>query len=566
MIFLKQFNQRTDGSFKINPVNNVIKRTTAASTEALEENRKWVSSKNYWFARLGGLGGDYDGDTGSANSPMISFPDRTVKTFVESMAPHPSSSLYLHELEDDWVTLKEKGAYPVTGRGSTYSSTIRLETTTELLYLSGYDIWNDYFSFITRDIEDLPEGRDRKLVRGLSLADPDHYVALIYQDKRSFKIFYIETLINRMEARELRHKPLMIKREFLEVSGRVYDLFTTDDGYLSNIRAGDGNLYGVNTKTLGLYQTLKALLPVAQYHIRERSTGSKVMGREDAIRPTDTRIRRKVTSRKLMNGTRNVLSSFTFNDIWMYFFNIQDGKGGFAIPDRSTRTELTDPVRWKLQQRDQEEEIGGLYRRLISLARASRYVLVLPAGLRDLVIRQDGESMRRDETVDFFNKFRPVSLADTGFNFFLRYYEQLTPGRNFAIWNEKEKDFEPALPSDKGVCLALFQLKQLYEEICSGKREARDSTFSYIDIKLDIISPTTKNFHPEGLYSTEIFGLTGSNKSLVSHLKPVTTTDTFQGLQFRSLKVRKLNWVDFYLLNVVYLNRYHRNRLCLFLP
>ncbi|VFR12260.1 putative DNA-directed RNA polymerase beta subunit 2 [Salmonella phage SPFM10] len=273
-----------------------------------------------------------------------------------------------------------------------------------------------------------------------------------------------------------------------------------------------------------------------------------------------------MTSRKLMNGTRNVLSSFSTDDIWMYFFNIQDGKGGFARRNRSTRTELTDPVRWKLQQTFKEEEIGGLYRRLISLARAIPDVLVLPAGLRDLVIRQDGRDLRRDETVDFFNKFRPVSLSRSGFNFFLRYYEQLTPGRNESIWNEKEKDFEPALPSDKGADMALFQLKQLYEEICSGKRFARDSTFSYIDIKLDIISPTVCYFHPEGLYSTEIFGLTGSEAPLVSHLKPVTTTDTFQGLTKRSLKVRKLNWVDFYLLNVNKLNRYHRNRLCLFLP
>ncbi|VFR10777.1 putative phage DNA-directed RNA polymerase beta subunit [Salmonella phage SPFM15] len=290
MIFLKQFNQRFTVSFKINPVNNVIKRTTAALLKALEENRKWVSSKNYWFATDGGLGGDYDGDTGSANSPMSTDPDRTVKTFVESMAPHPSRLGYLHELEDDWVTLKEKGAISFTGRGSTYSSTIRLETTTSSLYLSGYDIWNDYFSFITRYPVDLPEGRDRKLVRGLSLAELLHYVALIYQDKRSFKIFYDIELINRMEARELRHKPLMIDPEFLEVSGRVYDLFTTDDGIETNIRAGDGNLYGVNTKTLKRDQTLKALLPVAQYHIRERYLSSKVMGREDAIRPTDTRI------------------------------------------------------------------------------------------------------------------------------------------------------------------------------------------------------------------------------------------------------------------------------------
>ncbi|VFR11069.1 putative phage DNA-directed RNA polymerase beta subunit [Salmonella phage SPFM7] len=250
MIFLKQFNQRFTVRFKINPVNNVIKRTTAALLKSLEENRKWVSSKNYWFATDGSLGGDYDGDTGSANSPMSTEADRTVKTFVESMAPHPSRLGDLHELEDDWVTLKEKGAISFPGRGSTYSSTIRLETTTSSLYLSGYDIWNDYFSFITRYPVNLPEGRDRKLVRGLSLAELLYYVALIYQDKRSFKIFYDIEVINRMEARELRHKPLMIDPDLLEVSGRVYDLFTTDDGIETHIRAGDGNLYGVNTKTL----------------------------------------------------------------------------------------------------------------------------------------------------------------------------------------------------------------------------------------------------------------------------------------------------------------------------
>ncbi|TSH67403.1 hypothetical protein FG611_26260, partial [Salmonella enterica subsp. enterica serovar Muenchen] len=29
-------------------------------------------------------------------------------------------------------------------------------------------------------------------------------------------------------------------------------------------------------------------------------------------------------------------------------------------------------------------------------------------------------------------------------------YEEICSGKRFAIWNEKEKDFEPALPSDKG--------------------------------------------------------------------------------------------------------------------
>ncbi|VFR13060.1 putative phage DNA-directed RNA polymerase beta subunit [Salmonella phage SPFM12] len=525
MIFLKNYWFATDGSFKINPVNNVIKANSPMSTEALEENRKWVSSKAPHPSRLGGLGGDYDGDTGSKEKGAISFPDRTVKTFVESMLETTTSSLYLHELEDDWVTLSFITRYPVTGRGSTYSSTIRGLSLAELLYLSGYDIWNDYFFKIFYDIEDLPEGRDRKLVRKPLMIDPDHYVALIYQDKRSTTDDGIETLINRMEARELRHNTKTLKREFLEVSGRVYDLFHIRERYLSNIRAGDGNLYGVTDTRIGLYQTLKALLPVAQYVLSSFSTGSKVMGREDAIRPKGGFARRKVTSRKLMNGTRNWKLQQTFNDIWMYFFNIQDGSLARAIPDRSTRTELTDPVRIRQDGRDQEEEIGGLYRRLIRPVSLSRYVLVLPAGLRDLVTPGRNESMRRDETVDFFNKFPSDKGADTGFNFFLRYYEQLCSGKRFAIWNEKEKDFEPALIISPTVCLALFQLKQLYEEIGLTGSEARDSTFSYIDIKLDTFQGLTKNFHPEGLYSTEIFYLLNVNKSLVSHLKPVTTTD-----------------------------------------
>ncbi|VFR11663.1 putative phage DNA-directed RNA polymerase beta subunit [Salmonella phage SPFM8] len=488
------------------------------------------------------------------------------RTFVESMAPHPSRLGGLGGDYDDWVTLKEKGAISFPDRTVKYSSTIRLETTTSSLYLHELEIWNDYFSFITRYPVTGRGSTDRKLVRGLSLAELLYLSGYDYQDKRSFKIFYDIEDLPEGRARELRHKPLMIDPDHYVALIRVYDLFTTDDGIETLINRMEGNLYGVNTKTLKREFLEVSGLPVAQYHIRERYLSNIRAGDEDAIRPTDTRIGLYQTLKALMNGTRNVLSSFSTGSKVMGRFNIQDGKGGFARRKVTSRKLLTDPVRWKLQQTFNDIWMYFLYRRLISLARAIPDRSTRTEGLRDLVIRQDGRDQEEEIGGDFFNKFRPVSLSRYVLVLPARYYEQLTPGRNESMRRDETVDFEPALPSDKGADTGFNFFLQLYEEICSGKRFAIWNEKEKIDIKLDIISPTVCLALFQLKYSTEIFGLTGSEARDSTFSYPVTTTDTFQGLTKNFHPEGLLNWVDFYLLNVNKSLVSHLKRLCLFLP
>ncbi|VFR10222.1 putative phage DNA-directed RNA polymerase beta subunit [Salmonella phage SPFM1] len=110
------------------------------STEALEENRKFVESMAPHPSRLGGLGGDYDDWVTLKEKGAISFPDRTVKTSSTIRLETTTSSLYLHELEDGNDYFSFITRYPVTGRGSTYCKLVRGLSLAELLYLSGYDI------------------------------------------------------------------------------------------------------------------------------------------------------------------------------------------------------------------------------------------------------------------------------------------------------------------------------------------------------------------------------------------------------------------------------------------
>ncbi|VFR10223.1 putative phage DNA-directed RNA polymerase beta subunit [Salmonella phage SPFM1] len=353
------------------------------------------------------------------------------------------------------------------------------------------------------------------------MIDPDHYVALIYLYDLFTTDDGIETLINRMEAHLYGVNTKTLKREFLEVSGRAVAQYHIRERYLSNIRAGDGNAIRPTDTRIGLYQTLKALLHGTRNVLSSFSTGSKVMGREDIQDGKGGFARRKVTSRKLMTDPVRWKLQQTFNDIWMYFFNRRLISLARAIPDRSTRTELIRDLVIRQDGRDQEEEIGGLFFNKFRPVSLSRYVLVLPAGYYEQLTPGRNESMRRDETVDFEPALPSDKGADTGFNFFLRLYEEICSGKRFAIWNEKEKDYIKLDIISPTVCLALFQLKQPTEIFGLTGSEARDSTFSYIVTTTDTFQGLTKNFHPEGLYYWVDFYLLNVNKSLVSHLKPV---------------------------------------------
>lgn len=62
-------------------------------------------------------------------------------------------------------------------------------------------------------------------------------------------------------------------------------------------------------------------------------------------------------------------------------------------------------------------------------------------------------------------------------------YEEICSGKRFAIWNEKEKDFEPALPSDKGADTGFNFFLRYYEQLTPGRNDSmrRDETVDFFN-------------------------------------------------------------------------------------
>ncbi|EBW2509342.1 hypothetical protein DEI58_00075 [Salmonella enterica subsp. enterica serovar Enteritidis] len=62
-------------------------------------------------------------------------------------------------------------------------------------------------------------------------------------------------------------------------------------------------------------------------------------------------------------------------------------------------------------------------------------------------------------------------------------YEEICSGKRFAIWNEKEKDFEPALPSDKGADTGFNFFLRYYEQLTPRRNESmrRDETVDFFN-------------------------------------------------------------------------------------
>ncbi|QQO90739.1 putative RNA polymerase III large subunit [Erwinia phage pEa_SNUABM_42] len=69
-------------------------------------------------------------------------------------------------------------------------------------------------------------------------------------------------------------------------------------------------------------------------------------------------------------------------------------------------------------------------------------------------------------------------------------YEDICAGKRFAVWNEKEKDFEPALPSDKGADTGYNFFLSHYKELAPARNDSlrRDDSldffFKFRDVSL----------------------------------------------------------------------------------